>query len=233
MIKTLLTIPFLLAATLGEKGPQDPYQDNVLQIRIFSFYTAPAAVANDHNGQESQTENRGNFTGHSFLEIKNISGSSQTVGHVVVPNNGYVTIGCWSYPFNYYDPNIPSSWYSVQSGAIWYNNEAYDTFGWGTMESYSLMTTTSGLGLEVLTNYLTTGSNSYWDAFSHTCANVAATLWNMIILSDSLSLNPSYWNFPSSLKDAIGTKPGYVVNASYQTGSSHGYVSHYYGSFHL
>lgn len=199
------------------KGPIDPYGETKLNVTIFCFYS---------NSKDDSNHNidRGYITGHAFIQIKNISGSYLTVGHHGLYNNSYFTVGCWPTPIipitSPYTGEIISY---EQFGAIWYNNESHDSSGWQNHTSYSLSTNTNTLGYQAICDYLTNGTNSYYELLTHTCANVAVHLWNMIAPS-SLQLAPTFQNLPSSLKDEIITKTGYSVNSPFYTGSVWNYI---------
>ena len=223
MFKTLfIVVPTLLLCN-GIKGPVDPYGDNVLEVTIFSYYSS----SKSENENDEDVDNRGAITGHAFLQIKNISGSYKIVGHHGIGNNSCFTIGCWPTPVIL--PQIDQFTGQIitpgQNGAIWYNNEIHDSSGWSSLPHSSLSMNVNNLGFDAISTFLTNGSNSYYDLLTHTCANVAVNVWNMVA-SSSLQLSPTYPNLPRYVKEAIETKSGYVSGGSYNSGSVWGYVKY-------
>lgn len=234
----LLSIGMACLSAIG-KGGVNPGDEDVLRLRIFAFYGSspssltasfPEGNSNAADDLLSEDRSRGEIVGHCFIEIKNISGSYLTVGHLGLTNNACATIGCWPEPMIITTPQTPVPIQDQQHGAIWYGREAYGT-GWTTLESYSLSTTISSIGVDALNTYLTTGSNSSYYYTWRTCANVATEIWNNLVPTSALTLSPTFGNLPQFVKEAIGTKTGYSVNASYSAGSTYGYIKWYNGSF--
>ncbi|MBQ9457081.1 MAG: hypothetical protein IJU64_01035 [Bacilli bacterium] len=208
----LIALPFSVA-----KGPVDP-NPVVGVAKIFAFYEAPMSVPPVDEKAETN-ETRASLTGHCFIQIRNTSGSPMTVGHVVLSNSQSVTIGAWP-ATDFIDPD--------ESG-MWYNRESWDTYGWSSLESYSLSVPLRDLGLGVLNTYLSNSSHDVYWIPTFTCANFAVGSWNSLLHGSSQAYTHSLTNpslgLPSQVKSEIGGISGYSVNASYSTASWSGYVN--------
>lgn len=218
-MKTIIISVLVSALCLlgGSKGYDDPYLDDVLRIRIINFYGSADSMVEDGGADEPSGRGDGAFWGHSFIELKNISGSYLQVGLLGFGNNSSMTIGCF--------PGIESGGNPVSgSDGIWYNRESWEPSGQGflSLESQSLTTTIDELGRAVIADIITTAGNSYYNLLTHNCTHLAVQIWNAVA--------PSYWTLsptiaaPSTLRTAITNKAGHGTNVSFTCGSTVGYV---------
>lgn len=142
----------------------------------------------------------GYVSGHAFITVKNVSGSSITIGKLSgIANNKTVSLGTWG---NKYEHT-----------GLWYNLESYFVYNygsWSNRKSVSYILTASELS--DLNTYVT--YNDSWSYLSP-CSSFAAAAWNSAV-DAGYSLSAGYPSTPANLKSDIMSSFPY----SYQTGAS-------------
>ena len=201
----------ILSTLLLSGGTRNPiYDEEVAEMKIFA-YCGPLNISNIGDEPDSWGGGIGLLTGHCFIQIKNISYSSLTVGHLVLYHNDTITIGCWPWMIDF------------QDAGLWYNRESFDVIGWSALENYTMVTNITQLGVDGITLYLTNSSNDGYSVTDHTCANVAVELWNIAAPNIYLQLSPNNPSLPGDVKGAISTHNHYI-NESYTINNYCGYV---------
>lgn len=140
---------------------------------------------------------------HSFITIKNISGSNLTIGNIsgVAPNKT-ISMGTWS------------STRTSEHNGLWYNLEAYKIYGDPSVAYYgrvSIAWRVTQTQLNAINSYISTVDN--W-SYPNPCSGFAVGVWNMTVdsiyrLSDGIPSTPK--NLAASITSCVS---GYTVRAS-------------------
>jgi hypothetical protein len=194
-IRILIALCMALTMTMG--------LSQTANASIQIDFCATVSVVSYSNGGFSS-----DFTGHSFLIVKNTGNSEITVGRMSVPINGSVTLGTFGNR-------------SSHSG-IWYNIEGYYS---SSLPSNRVSLTTALTGSQLVTMNSIINSNDSW-AYLNNCSSFASKVWNSI---SNLTISPGAIPTPSNLCNSIKnysyvtgiTVPSKVIsNIAYYNGTS-------------
>jgi hypothetical protein len=199
MILSLATVAGI-AASFGLASPEDPtlpddpiepYESFSVIIHIYSYANASASIFS------------GDFYGHSFFTVQNVSGSTLTIGQMSVTQSTTITLGTWGNKSQH-----SGVWYNLES--VYYNGGYYD----GVVSlSYCL----TAEQLTTFNDYVV-GHDS-WTLFNN-CATFAHDCWNTACWP---SLSGSGLITPGGLCNAISAWTWYQTNNPIPLNSNTGY----------
>ena len=197
VVGAVIALSSIGGAPSGEKG-ETPPDDIVAELTINSYYYDVWPY----------------FGGHSFLTVKNVSGSSLFVGHVTLNNNSAITIGTWD-----------SSVTGYHSG-IYYGFERTSASGdWKNLDSNRMKYSLTDLEFPTLHSQLRTSSNNQW-SLTNTCANFASRVWNACTATSYHITESSFPNdIYDELEEAFSGLSGYSTTSWLPYNSLVGYVN--------